>query len=138
MDMEIFEGIPEMDTRRPDHYVLEDGRIWSVGQAKFVDSVPEGGLSNLCRSEPERTSLQVLVDCLELYGYPKGELKSEADLRAERNALLDATDYVMMPDYPASQEDKARMAAYRQALRDLPAQDGWPGGVVWPEKPEIS
>jgi hypothetical protein len=24
---------------------------------------------------------------------------------------------------------------YRQALRDLPAQDGFPTNVTWPEKP---
>ena len=61
-------------------------------------------------------------------------------LRMERDALLAATDYYVMPDYPA--EDKSAVLAYRQALRDLPAQDGapWDGGgpnTPWPTKPEV-
>ena len=27
-------------------------------------------------------------------------------------------------------------AAYRQALRDLPEQEGWPFNITWPTKPE--
>ena len=31
------------------------------------------------------------------------------------------TDYLAMPDYPLSDEDKAAVMAYRQALRDIPS-----------------
>lgn len=50
--------------------------------------------------------------------------------RAERNRRLSATDYMAMPDYPAA---PAELGAYRQALRDLPAQAGFPETIVWPE-----
>jgi len=30
----------------------------------------------------------------------------------------------------------AEMATYRQALRDITAQEGFPHSVVWPAKPE--
>ena len=61
-------------------------------------------------------------------------------LRMERDARLAATDYYVMIDYPV--EDKSAMLAYRQALRDLPAQAGapWDGGgekTPWPSKPEL-
>ena len=61
-----------------------------------------------------------------------------AMLRAERNARLAATDYMLMPDYPITEERKAQVITYRQALRDLTAQDGcpWDGGgeaTPWPE-----
>ena len=63
-----------------------------------------------------------------------------ASLRAERDSRLDATDYLLMPDYPLSDEQRAVVQAYRQALRDLPAQPGapWDGGgegTPWPELP---
>lgn len=63
-----------------------------------------------------------------------------AALRTERDTRLTATDYYVMPDYPA--EDKSAVLAYRQALRDLPAQPGapWDGGgpnTPWPNKPEV-
>ena len=32
--------------------------------------------------------------------------------------------------------DLAKIKAYRQALRDVPSQEGFPDNVVWPEEPE--
>lgn len=60
----------------------------------------------------------------------------EERAREERNGLLAETDYILMPDYPVSVELREAWTAYRQALRDLPKQEGWPMNIVWPEKPE--
>lgn len=47
--------------------------------------------------------------------------------RAERNAILDATDkFVSVPDYPITDEKREQYKAYRQYLRDLPEQAGFP------------
>ena len=56
--------------------------------------------------------------------------------RTMRDNLLKACDYRMMPDYPCSQESRAAWAAYRQALRDVPQQDGFPETVEWPQAPD--
>ena len=56
-------------------------------------------------------------------------------IRKSRNADLAACDYAVMPDYPLSEEDRAAVASYRQALRDIPDQGNDPDGVEWPEKP---
>ena len=61
-------------------------------------------------------------------------------LRSERDRRLAATDFLLMPDYPLSDDQRAVVQAYRQALRDLPAQEGapWDGGgetTPWPELP---
>lgn len=63
-------------------------------------------------------------------------------LRAERNRRLAATDYMLMPDYPIDDTLKENIQAYRQALRDLPSQEGapWDGGgeeTPWPEIPSV-
>ena len=52
-------------------------------------------------------------------------------LREKRNNLLAQTDYFGMPDMTMSDE----MRAYRQALRDLPANTEDPANPVWPTKP---
>lgn len=57
--------------------------------------------------------------------------------RKERNRLLEETDYVLMPDYPLTEEQRAAWTAYRQSLRDLPEQEGWPMSIIWPEKPSL-
>lgn len=63
-------------------------------------------------------------------------------LRTKRDRRLAATDYLLMPDYPISDDQRAVVQAYRQALRDLPAQSGapWDGGgeeTPWPEIPNV-
>lgn len=49
-----------------------------------------------------------------------------ASVRAERDRRITATDYLVMPDYPISQEKLEEIKVYRQALRDLPEQPGFP------------
>jgi hypothetical protein len=55
-----------------------------------------------------------------------------AAVRERRNELLIASDWTQVPDVPV---DKVAWAAYRQALRDIPAQPGFPLNVSWPEQP---
>lgn len=64
------------------------------------------------------------------------------DLRSERDNRLAQCDYLVMPDYPITAEKRAQVEAYRQALRDLPAQEGapWDGGgalTPWPTTPTL-
>lgn len=49
-----------------------------------------------------------------------------AQKRAERDALLAQTDKYMLPDLPITDEEREQYKAYRQYLRDLPEQAGFP------------
>lgn len=62
---------------------------------------------------------------------PTQEEKEQA-VRNERNLRLAYTDWTQLPDAPLTAEQKAAYAEYRQALRDVPAQDGFPENVAWP------
>lgn len=55
--------------------------------------------------------------------------------RAERDKLLAASDYALMPDYHIDAENKASWEMYRQALRDVPEQANFPFSVMWPYRP---
>lgn len=57
----------------------------------------------------------------------------EAEVRQQRNELLSACDWTQLPDSPADHE---AWAAYRQELRDVTAQQGFPWDVSWPKEPE--
>ena len=59
-------------------------------------------------------------------------------VRATRDALLAETDYLVMPDYPISADELDAVKTYRQALRDVPMQDGFPESPKWPEVPKIA
>lgn len=55
-----------------------------------------------------------------------------------RNAMLANSDWTQLPDVALTAEQKAEWAVYRQALRDVPAQTGFPKNINWPEMPGIS
>ena len=57
-------------------------------------------------------------------------------IRSKRNSLLAETDYLLMNDYPITDEDLARIKKYRQELRDLTKQENFPKNVVFPNLPE--
>ena len=58
-------------------------------------------------------------------------------IRTKRNSLLAETDYLLMPDYPISDDYLARIKKYRQDLRDITKQDEFPKNVTFPELEEI-
>ena len=53
------------------------------------------------------------------------------ELRERRNLLLAQTDYLALSDVTLTED----MRAYRQALRDLPANTADPANPTWPTKP---
>lgn len=60
-----------------------------------------------------------------------------AGVISARNASLAASDWTQLADSPLSTEQKAAWAAYRQQLRDIPSQSGFPDNVIWPIKSGI-
>jgi hypothetical protein len=54
-------------------------------------------------------------------------------VRQARTMLLSQSDWTQVLDAPV---DKAAWATYRQALRDITEQAGFPHSVVWPTNPE--
>jgi hypothetical protein len=59
-------------------------------------------------------------------------LREAAKIRATRNDKLKESDWTQIAD---STVDKIAWATYRQALRDVPTQSGFPNQVVWPVAP---
>jgi hypothetical protein len=58
-------------------------------------------------------------------------------IRGNRDAKLSETDYLVVPDYPISEENLTEVKAYRQALRDITEQTGFPKDVSWPDVPKF-
>ena len=57
---------------------------------------------------------------------------SKNRVRKKRDKLLRETDHLVMPDYPQTTQG---VTEYRQALRDVPQQSGFPDAVEWPDSP---
>ncbi len=56
-----------------------------------------------------------------------------ANYRVQRNASLLQSDWTLLSDVPLA--NKAEWATYRQALRDVPQQSGFPNTITWPTPP---
>ena len=66
------------------------------------------------------------------------EQQAEADsqahrVRVDRTLRLQASDWTQLADATV---DSQAWSVYRQSLRDIPQQEGFPWGVTWPEQPE--
>ena len=68
----------------------------------------------------------------DVVAYSTGMDWVSAGVRKQRDALLAACDWTQVSDAPVNQ---AAWAEYRQALRNVPSQEGFPMQVEWPVKP---
>jgi hypothetical protein len=127
--------------------VLEDER----GVTPFLDVIPPELHSLVVEvdSMPDRYTKRVIGNELvsipeppatEGYEFSLESMEWVPDLqfmdvnnRLFRNRLLGDCDWTQLPDVPS--ETSEQWISYRQALRDLPAQPGWPNDIDWPEQP---
>lgn len=56
-------------------------------------------------------------------------------VRLQRDALLSSCDWVVVRSQELGEPVPEAWADYRQALRDVPQQEGFPTDIAWPEKP---
>jgi hypothetical protein len=58
-----------------------------------------------------------------------------ADVLPKRQKLLYASDWTQIPNGPLTTAQQAAWATYRQELRDIPQQSGYPYNVIFPTPP---
>lgn len=50
--------------------------------------------------------------------------------------MLAASDWTVLPDSPLSESKQQEWKTYRQSLRDISDQEGYPENINWPVEPE--
>lgn len=58
-------------------------------------------------------------------------------VRRKRDSLISGTDYYTLPDYPSTPDGIEAVKQYRQDLRDITLQSGFPRNVQWPSIPNV-
>lgn len=122
----VFEG-PQATPTSPYQYSMQQGveQINGKWYTKYVlgpvftDYRDDDGV--LHSIEEQETAYKATKDA-----------EQAKSVREQRNKLLADTDWTQVADAPV---DKAAWATYRQALRDVSAQDGFPWNVTWPDAP---
>lgn len=90
---------------------------------------------------PVMDSVPTLVNGAWLVGWTLRALTQEEldetadDVRDQRNTKLDDSDWTQIADSPLSDADKTLWQTYRQELRDITDQTGFPTDVTWPTEP---
>ena len=103
------QGVEQIDGKWYTKYVL--GPV-------FIDQVVDGVTTTAAEQE---TAYKAQKDA-----------EQAKSVRATRDAKLAECDWTQVADAPV---DKAVWATYRQALRDVTAQDGFPWTITWPDAP---
>ena len=90
----------------------------------------QDGLSTIPTDPNNMDYAEILASGVEIDDYVLPE-KTWVEIRGERDALLNASDWMAMSDRTITDSQ----ASYRQALRDIPADYADPASVVWPTIP---
>ena len=87
-------------------------------------ATPEGNVPFTAEEEAEWDAMEA--------AYAAGaDTRKAEEVRQERDQLLQQTDWMANSDVTMSDDWRT----YRQALRDVPTQEGFPNDVTWPTKP---
>ena len=134
---ELHPGISFPDASEATNEFLESVDLYigepTAGPGKYTDGILATVLSDAWNLIEGRKYKQVwtVVEVAE-------EIGPETAVRTTRNERLSRSDWSHASDHPTqlSSDSKNLWATYRQALRDVPTQAGFPDTITWPTEPE--
>lgn len=106
--------------------------------------IENGKVSNIVLSETaleanwveaKNAKIGDLWDGVEFSTPPEDIKELENQIRVIRNGMLQACDWVVIKSSESGVPVSADWLSYRQSLRDVPQQPGFPKNVVWPQPP---
>lgn len=123
------------------------GPVWNITTEEILDSLGADVVFEGPQAQPTRYQVAFRDGVEQIEGkwytkYSVAEMDAEgiaakdaeqtAAMRHQRNDKLKDSDWTQVLDAPV---DQAAWAAYRQALRDVTAQQGFPWTIDWPTIP---
>ncbi len=91
---------------------------WNLGPSFFQTEDADGNVTTAAQNEANYKASK--------------DAEQAKSVRASRDEKLKGCDWTQVADAPV---DKAVWATYRQALRDVTAQSGFPWTITWPDAP---
>lgn len=123
-------------------HIDENNQILGWYNDKYHDEIPEPNIEvseevwqNACANAHNKINKNGTTEIFDFR--PEEEILEEKtqQILSERNFLLTESDWTILPDAPFTAAKKKKWKEYRQALRDITKQKGFPENVVFPEKP---
>ena len=111
--------------------VGEGGGYFDINRVLWDERI-DGALPDITLGGMIRVDNNLILDEALLEESVKAidDIKAE-EVRSQRTGILRTTDWMGLSDVTMS----AAWATYRQELRDIPEQEGFPNTVVWPTEP---
>lgn len=124
-DYQISEDVHAIQWHNGSGHIEVAGQNNTVlGEADYAEKVEP--FVTLWEAEKARLETEVKeAEAARLAEYNSEGAKA-GRIREERDRRIAETDYLLAADYPISAEKLELVKAYRQALRDIPQQDGFP------------
>jgi len=126
------------DVLFPSNYNEDIMKSYGAVEVIQVEKPAENHLQSVVEQTPQfidgvLTQVWSIISATESEVAERTADKAE-EVRSIRNDLLVRSDYTQAEDFDA-QVDKQAWATYRQSLRDISSQDGFPWTVTWPDAP---
>jgi hypothetical protein len=124
-----------------------DGPSWDITTGEVLEALGADVVFEGPQAQPTRYQIAFRDGVQEIDGqwftkYSVADMNAEAiaakdaeqarSMREQRTQKLKDSDWTQVADAPV---DKAAWATYRQALRDISQQTGFPWEVTWPDQP---
>lgn len=132
-------------------YNQQTGQIINAGICLDIDVqiVPEGCLiseiesnpttqyikNNSVKNIPPKPNFECEFDFLTESWVPSRQKQCDY-INFQRRVLLTNSDWTQIPNNPLTPEQQQAWAVYRQELRDVTSQSGYPFNVIWPTPPQ--
>jgi len=132
-------------------FIQKDGKIKHNGyrnapSAESIQKLMPNAMVVEAENAPENWQEFNVVECNlvpassdEISERKQAEIaRKQEKIRKERTKLIEKTDYLVLPDYPISDEKREAVLVYRQELRDISTQPKFnqDGTADFPETPE--
>jgi len=110
---------------------IQDGESYVAGS---IDSSAYYIENNIAVAIPPQTSPYSVFDFVTKQ-WVLNENMAFADVLPKRQRLLYSSDWTQIPNNPLTPEQQNAWEVYRQELRDITSQSGYPFNVIWPTHP---
>lgn len=91
--------------------------------------------NNSIKNIPQKPNFECDFDFANEVWVPSFDKQSQ-DIKTQRKILLLQSDWTQIPNGPLTVEQQEEWAVYRQELRDVTLQSGYPFNVIWPTPPQ--
>jgi len=114
---------------------------WSLAPVEFLSQPSFDQASQVCAQETAPTlisnvwTLGWVVRAMTAQEQAEATSQKAASVRSDRDQRLAKTDWRVLKANESGGVQNFDWAAYRQMLRDVPSQSGFPWNVAWPTEP---